>query len=72
MAMPLQNNPCPEGYGIHNYGRPFLCHHYYISSLSDPCFGVEKILKEKIAFHYMTYTCTCTCTCTCMTTPWNM
>ena len=49
------------GIEIYNLGRPFLCHHNYILSLSNLCLGVEKIFKEIMHFHYMTY----------MATPWH-
>ena len=46
-------------YEIYNFGKPFLGHHYYILSLSDPCPGVEKkIFKEIMHFYYMTYMAT--------------
>ena len=48
-------NACPRGHEIYNFGRPFLDHHYYLLSLSDPCPGVEKkIFKEILYFHYLT------------------
>ena len=28
-ATPWQESPCSEGYEIHNFGKPFLGHHYY-------------------------------------------
>ena len=50
---------CPGGHEIYNFGRPFLCHHNYILSLSDLCLGVEKkIFKEIMHFHNMTYMAT--------------
>ena len=30
MATSKHKNPCPGGHEIYNFGRPFLCHHYYI------------------------------------------
>ena len=55
----LAQEPCPGGHEIYNFGRPFLCHHNYILSLSDLCLGVEKkIFKEIMHFHYMTYMAT--------------
>ena len=44
MDTPLQKNPCTGGHEIynHNFGRPFLGHHYYTLSLSEPCPWVEK------------------------------
>ena len=55
MVTSLHNNPCPGGHKIYNFGGPFLCHHYYILSLSDPSLGVEKkILKEIMHFYFMT------------------
>ena len=61
-ATPKHKNPCPGGHEIYNFGRPFLCHHNYILSLSVLCLGVEKkIFKEIMHFHYMTY----------MATPYN-
>ena len=29
IATPWQESPCSEGYEIHNFGKPFLGHHYY-------------------------------------------
>ena len=56
MVTPLHNNPFSGGHEIYNFGGPFLCHHYYILSLSDLCLGVEKkIFKEIMHFYYMTY-----------------
>ena len=55
MATPQHKNPCPGGHEIYNFGRPFLCHHNYILSLSDLCLGVEKtIFKEMMHSHYKT------------------
>ena len=43
-------------YEIYNFSTPFLGHHYYTLSLFDLCLGVEeKIVKEIMQFHYMTY-----------------
>ena len=49
-------NTPPVRHEIYNFGRPFLAHHYYILSLSDPCQGVEKkfFLKKDINFTYFT------------------
>ena len=59
MATPLYKNPCPRGYEIYNFGRPFLGHYYYILGLSDLCLGVDKkIFKEIMHFHYTTYMAT--------------
>ena len=59
MATPLHKNPCSRGHEIHNFGRPFLGHHYYILGLSDLCLGIEKkIFKEIMQFHNMTYMAT--------------
>ena len=59
MATPEHQNPCPGGHEIYNFGRPFLCHHYYILSLFDQCLGVEKtIFKEIMHFPCMTYMAT--------------
>ena len=56
MTTPQHKNPCPRGHEIYNFGRPFLGHHYYILGLSNLCLGVEqKMLKEKMHFHNMTY-----------------
>ena len=56
MGTPQHKNPCPGGHEIYNFGRPFLCHHNYILSLSVLCLGVEKkILKEIMHFHYIIY-----------------
>ena len=43
---------------IYNFGTPFLGNHYYTLSLFDLCLGVEKIVKEIMQFHYMTYMAT--------------
>ena len=41
-------NSCPGSHEIYNLGRPILCYHYYLLSLSDVCMGLgKKILKEK-------------------------
>ena len=40
MTKLLHKNPCPGSHEIYNFGRPFLCHHYYIFILSDPRLGV--------------------------------
>ena len=43
-------------YEIYNLGKTFLGHHYYILGLSNLWLGVEeKIFKEIMHFHYMTY-----------------
>ena len=49
--------PCPWDYGICNFGRPLICHHYYtLNNLIEPCPKVEKkTFKEMMPFHYMTY-----------------
>ena len=54
-ASPQRKNPCPGGHKICNFGRPFLGHHYNILSFSHLCLRVEKIFKEIMYFHYMTY-----------------
>ena len=43
------------GHEIHNFGRPSLPHNYYILSSCDLCLGMEKIFKETLHIHYMTY-----------------
>ena len=48
-------HPCPGGHEIYHFGRPFLGHHYNTLSLSYLSLGVEKIIKEIMHFHYMTY-----------------
>ena len=40
------------GHEICNFSRPFLCHHYYILSLSDLCPGVEKMIFREIYKFY--------------------
>ena len=46
-------------YEFYNFGTPFPSHHYYTLSLSDLCLEVEeKIFKEIMHFHYMTYMAT--------------
>ena len=49
--------PCPWDYGICNFGRPLIFHHYYtLNSLFEPCIKAEKkTFKEMMPFHYMTY-----------------
>ena len=44
LSNPLCKNPCPRGHKIYNFRRPFLGHHYYILSMSDPCPRAEKKL----------------------------
>ena len=51
----LVQEPPPGGNGIYNFCRPFFAHHYYILSLSILFFGIERILKEIMYFHCMTY-----------------
>ena len=56
---PRNKNPCPWGHESNNFVRPFLVYQYYILSLSDLYLGVEeKILKEIMHFHYMTFMAT--------------
>ena len=56
MATPLQRNPCPRGHEIYYFGRPFLGHHFYILSWSQPCPCVEKIYKEKHIYRFTRFT----------------
>ena len=42
MATPRHKNPCPWGYEIYNFSRPFFSHDYYTLILYGPCNGVEK------------------------------
>ena len=35
-------NPCPRGYGIYNFGIPFLGHRYNTLILYGACTGIEK------------------------------
>ena len=61
MAMPQHKMPRPGGHGIHNFGRPFLGHFYYLPvlSLSDLSLEVEKkIFEEVMFFHYMIHMAT--------------
>ena len=53
IAMPYNNNPCPDGQEIYNLGKSFLGHDYmyYIFSLSESCPWVDKIFKEKHQFY---------------------
>ena len=37
--------PAPRGHEIYNFGRPYLGHHYYMLSLSEPCLWVEKKIQ---------------------------
>ena len=48
-ATPWQESPCSEGYEIHNFGKPFLGHHYY--SFNFLIFAQE----EKRFFLYKKY-----------------
>ena len=44
-------NPSSKGHEIYKFDRPFLVHHYYILSLSEPRPGLEKkIFKKNDAF----------------------
>ena len=55
MSRPQDKNPCPRDHEIHNFGGPFLSHHYFILSLSDLCLGVErKIIGKYINFTRIT------------------
>ena len=54
----LAKNPCPRGHEIYNFCRPFHGHHTCILTLSVLCLGVEKILREIMHFHYLTYMAT--------------
>ena len=57
MATPQHKNPRPGGHIIYNFGKPFLVHHYYTLSLTEPCPGVEKrifLLKKYIKFTLLT------------------
>ena len=38
--------PSPGGHEIYNFGKPFLCFHYF---MSDPCHSVDK-KRRNIAF----------------------
>ena len=55
MTTPQQKNTCPRGHEIYKFGGPFLDYHYYILGLSNLCLGVEKIVKEIMHFHNMSY-----------------
>ena len=52
MATPYHMTPCPGGHKFYDFYRPFLGHHYVILSLhlTDPCPGVEQILKINVIF----------------------
>ena len=52
MATPCIRTPCPGVMKV-SFVRPFIANHNY--SLSDLCLGVNKIFKEIMYFHYMTY-----------------
>ena len=59
ITMPMHKNPALGVMKKYNFGRPFLCYHYYILGFSELCLAVEKkIVKEKMHFHYMTYMAT--------------
>ena len=47
---PSTRTPAPEE--INYFSRPFLCHHYGILSLSDPCLGVRKKIFRKLHQFY--------------------
>ena len=51
----LAKNPFPRGHEIYNFGRPFLGHLTCILTLSVLCLGEEKIFKEIVHFHYITF-----------------
>ena len=38
------------GHEIYNFGIPFLGHHYYILSLSEPCLRVRRRFLRKLFF----------------------
>ena len=48
-------DPCTRDHEIYNFGRPFLGHHYYKLSLSDPCPGVRKKTFKDIHLFYTFY-----------------
>ena len=55
IATPWQESPCSEGYEIHNFGKPFLGHHYY--SFNFLIFAQEEkrfFLYKKYIFYYLT------------------
>ena len=55
MTAPEHKIPLPGVYDICSVGRPFLAHHYYTLSLSNPCAGVDnKILKNPPFFTLFT------------------
>ena len=55
MTTPLDKNPCPGVYEIHNFGRTFYGIHCNILSLSDLCVEEEKKnFKQIMQFQYMT------------------
>ena len=37
MATPLHKNPLTGGHKIYDFSIPFLGHHYYTLSMSEPC-----------------------------------
>ena len=55
MTTPHLRNPCTRGHQIYNFGRPFLCHYFYILGLSDLCLGVEKKIFKEIQQFYTFY-----------------
>ena len=52
----LAQEPLPMGsHEIYNFGRPFLGHHYYTPSLSEPCPWVQKKIFKEIYQFYTFY-----------------
>ena len=53
--MPMHKNPALGVMKKYNFGRPFLCYHYYILGLTDQCMGVEKTISKEIRQFYTFY-----------------
>ena len=47
--MPKHKNPSLGVHEIYNFCRPFLCRHYNVPNLSDPCLSVDKKSRKNIA-----------------------
>ena len=56
MATPQLKNSSPLGHKIYDFGRSFLCYHYFILNLPDPCSSVDKTRKKNIVFSQYNHT----------------
>ena len=55
MATPKHKKLCPSGHEIHNFGIPFLSHHFFTLSLSELCPRLEKKIFKEIHKFYIFY-----------------